>query len=506
MSANPRGRPDPRARPVAEAPIGALLERADELARRWATALILARPLERITELNLQTLAREAPALCAQVILALESDRELERLLGEGAADARGEPAPARRLGALTGAGGASSAAEMVEAVEALRGVLWEALLDELRGPPAREVADLSDRLAYVCAMTAAAALSAPDPDDTSARGGDAEAPAADPARPPADPGPPAADPARAPGDPRGSPIGPRGAIIIDEREQAEPAPARPSESQPAPQGERKQPRPRPWDPAPSRSRTPLQAPAHPLPGPGGRPPGAAEGAASRPARQAEAPASRAQSSSPPFAPALTDTAAEAERRSHRPEPDVGTAGIPPATTLPEIEVRDQRGEEAPAAWISAIAGQLECFEQDQLPFAVLLVELGDAERLRRAALPGAISSLTSRIERTIEQELHRIGGHPARRRGRPVGSLTSERPGRYWLLVPETDATAARRLAEWVVHTIGPLAGPRWAPLEVTVGVAVCPDDGREAVSLSAHADDGLYTPRPAGTSRPRR
>src|SRR5271157_4557498 len=125
MSANPRGRPDPRARPVAQAPIGALLERADELARRWAAALILARPLERITELHLQTLAREAPALCAQVIRALESDSELERLLGAGAAEGRGEAASARRLGVLAGAGGASSAAEMVEAVEALRGVLW---------------------------------------------------------------------------------------------------------------------------------------------------------------------------------------------------------------------------------------------------------------------------------------------------------------------------------------------------------------------------------------------
>ncbi len=494
MSANPRGRPDPRARPVAQAPIGALLERADELARRWATALILARPLERITELHLQTLAREAPALCAQVIRALESDGELERLLGAGAAEGRGEAASARGLGALAGAGGASSAAEMVEAVEALRGVLWEALLDELRGPAAREVADLSDRLAYVCAMTAAAALAAPDPDDTPARGSQAGPPAGDPARAPA-------DHARASGEPRGSPVGPRGAILIDEREQApEPAPARPSEPQTSPRGERRQPRPRPWDPVPSRSSTPVKAPSHPLRGSGERPPRQAKGPAGEPARQAEAPANRARSSSRPSAPALTDTAAEAEPRSRRPDAVLGSADVAPATAAPQIEVRDQRGEEAPAAWISAIERQLESFERDQLPFAVLLVELGDAERLRRAALPGAISSLTGRIERTIEQELHRVGGHPARRRGRPAGSLTSERLGRYWLVVPETDATAAGRLAEWVVHTIGPLAGPRWAPLEVTVGVAVCPDDGRGAVALAAHADVGLYTPRPAG------
>jgi len=130
----------------------------------------------------------------------------------------------------------------------------------------------------------------------------------------------------------------------------------------------------------------------------------------------------------------------------------------------------------------------------------VLLVELSDSERLRRASLPGASSSLTSRIERALIQELKRIGGQPAQRRGWSDGALTCERPGRYWLLAPETDAVAARRLAEWVVHTIGPLAGPRWAPLEVMVGMAVCPDDGREAAELAAHADVGLYALRPAG------
>jgi GGDEF domain-containing protein len=164
-----------------------------------------------------------------------------------------------------------------------------------------------------------------------------------------------------------------------------------------------------------------------------------------------------------------------------------------------EIEVRDERGEAGPGAWIGSISRQLERFQQDQLPFAVLLVELGDAERLRRAALPAAMSSLTGRIERTLAQELQRVGGHPAQRRGRPAGELMCERPGRYWLLAPETDAIAAGRLAEWISYTIGGLADGRWAPLEVMVGVAVCPEDGREAAALAAHADLALYARRPA-------
>jgi hypothetical protein len=460
MSSNPRSRPSPRARAVAEAPVGALLGRVDELARRWAIALILERSLERVAELHLEMVAREAPALCGQIIRSLESDTELERLLGGDAAGGRGEAASAHKLITLAGAGGAGSPAEMVEAVEALRGVVWEALLDELRWPAsersaARQVADLADRLAYVCATVLAAAMAAPDAADTG-------------------------EPALLGDSPAGSgvavggalppPIGPRRAILIDEREQAGTPPAR--REAPA----RYEPPARPQAPAPPQEH--VQA-DHPEP----RPPEVQQ-RQPRPLPW-DTPARRARSV----------PAAPAEPRS-RP---IDTAGAGNPARGPQIEVRDERGEEGPAAWIGSIGRQLERFQQDQLPFAVLLVELGDAERLRRAALPAAMSSLTGRIERTLTQELQRIGGYPAQRRGRPAGELTCERPGRYWLLAPETDAIAAGRLAQWIVHTIGGLAGRRWAPLEVVVGVAVCPDDGRDAAALAAYADLALYSRRPA-------
>ncbi|HYM53728.1 MAG TPA: hypothetical protein VES97_00080, partial [Solirubrobacteraceae bacterium] len=119
----------PRARAVVDLPTDALLGRADEMARRWAIVLILDRPLERIGDLPLEDLAREAPALCAQAIRALESDAELDRLLEGGAPTGREDRPPAPRLAAIAGARDARGA---VEAVEALRGVLWETLLDEL--------------------------------------------------------------------------------------------------------------------------------------------------------------------------------------------------------------------------------------------------------------------------------------------------------------------------------------------------------------------------------------
>ena len=71
------------------------------------------------------------PSCAWPTLWALQSDAELERLTGGPATGAR-STAPARRLAA---ASGAQDAATAVGAVEALRGVLWESLLGELREP-----------------------------------------------------------------------------------------------------------------------------------------------------------------------------------------------------------------------------------------------------------------------------------------------------------------------------------------------------------------------------------
>jgi hypothetical protein len=229
--------PQPRARPVAEAPVDALLTRVEELAKRWAIALILALPLERIGEIPLEDLAREAPALCARVVRALESEAELERMTGGGDASGRGghdeETAPVQGLAALVGARDAGST---VQAVEALRGVLWETLLSELHDPRARAVADLSDRLAYVCSAILIAAIPmtvAPD-----------EAVVAH-----------VADGATGASERKSS--GQAGVVLVDEREEREDVPARssavsraPLDPSAEPEMERPQtrPRPLPWD------------------------------------------------------------------------------------------------------------------------------------------------------------------------------------------------------------------------------------------------------------------
>ncbi len=399
--------PIPRARAVADLPCDALSARADELARRWASALILSRPLEAIGQLPLQELARDAPMLCGQVLRAVQSDVELERMSGRGEPTGREQSAAARRLAAITGA---HDAAALVEAVEALRGVLWEALIGQLTEPSARQVGDIADRLAYVCAVALATALQTQAPSAAPARADDA------PAAPAVVdvPAPATREHARV-----SAPAG--GAVIVDERPRESAAASSPSE------------RPLSWD------------------------------------------------ESPPILP----------RASHArmgslswDEPPPTAAEAPQA----EIEIRDERGEEGPAAWIGSIGAQLERFERDALPFAVLLVELVDIERLRRRESPEELMRLAGQMEHALAAE---VGASP--------GSLTRERPGRCWLLSPGTDRPGAERLAERLVHAVAAGASHRGTPLAVAVGTAVCPEDGREAAALAAHADVGLYAARSA-------
>jgi len=395
-----------------------LIDRADDLARRWVIALILMRPLQRIGELPLEDLARAAPALCAQAIRALFSEAELERMAGSCAAGSREESASARGLAKLAGARDAEAA---VAAVEALRSVLWSALLEELRDPPARQVADLADRLAYVCATALSVTLAAPLSAGESVPLEDAGRVVATGA----------GDGDLAQREDR--PVRPSGAVLIDERDEARPVQAA---SKPPPSASERSThvRPFPWETGPFVS---------------------GENVASAP---------------------------------------VGG---------PEIEIRDARHEDRSPAWTAAIERRLEHFAEDGLPFAVLLVELFDVERLERAVPPGELSALTSEVEGALAHELRTIEGTQGARPGGPslrAGSLTRERSGRYWLLAPASDGLAVRMLAERLARALGPLAHRRGVALPFAIGTAVCPEDGRDASALAARAEARLFDARAGG------
>jgi hypothetical protein len=362
-------RPAPRARPVADAPLPTGGEQIEAIARRWALELLAERPLADAPELPLDEIAARAPGLCEQILSALGSERELDRLLGRPVpGDRRVLHDFAADLLACAGAGGGHDA---LLAAEALRSALWQELQEELRGSDAGLAGPLADRLAHLCSALLGEALQvlpeAPAPGEASA---------------------PGSEQAPSPSRSGGGRI-----VILDERLSA-------VAEQPEP----------------------------------------------------------AASSLEPFPPAPATL----------PEPS------------PRIEIHDRRGEEGPGAWISSIGAQLERFERDGRPFAVLLLELVGTRADSDGQSFGA-------IERCIREELDRAS----------EATLTSEHPGRWWAVLPDTDRNGAESLAASLETVVRAQAGRLGSSAAVLHGAAVCPEDGRSASTLAAHADVGLYASR---------
>jgi GGDEF domain-containing protein len=176
------------------------------------------------------------------------------------------------------------------------------------------------------------------------------------------------------------------------------------------------------------------------------------------------------------------------ERQSATPAETL--AAVQPIPIQPEIEIHDVRREEGPSAWVSSVGRLLARHAQDGLPFAVLLVEIVDVARLERSETPHDLHGLVAQVESALGRGM------------RATDELSRETRGRYWLVAPETNGTGARMLAERLARLVRGSATHRGVPLEVAIGIAVCPDDGTEAPALAARADLGVYSARATGRS----
>jgi GGDEF domain-containing protein len=140
-----------RARPVADAPVDALALRVEDVAKGWLLGLLEDAPLEAAPAILAADLARDGPRLCAAVVQALASDDDLQRLEPGGALEV---------LAAKAGSFAAGSDVESIcRAVDALGGVIWAAVRDELVRPHADQVADVAERLWLVMELVRRAAL-----------------------------------------------------------------------------------------------------------------------------------------------------------------------------------------------------------------------------------------------------------------------------------------------------------------------------------------------------------
>jgi GGDEF domain-containing protein len=328
--------------------------------------------------------------------------------------------------------------ARAARAARSLSELLWEALHEELRDPPGQLIGELSERLANVSATVAVLA-----------RCGAGVPPAQQMPRVAA---PPMSTSVRAPHDERPFPgESPEADNAFAAERLRSPAAERPSAGE------------RPSAVAPS-----AEEPSAVERSSGGASTVPVEGSSTR--RDASAAV-------------LVDEWVEGRRSAP-------SAGV---SESPGIQIRDERREQAhpareQAPWIASIERRLERYERDRVPFAVLLLELADVERLRHSELPGEVARLTGLVETVLANEL------------RPADSLTRESPGRYWLLTPQADALNARALAERLAEAVRDSVSHRGAPLQLAIGIALCPADGHRAAALAAHADMALYAARSTG------
>ncbi len=140
-----------RPRPVADAPVDALLPRAEDLAKGWLLALLEQAPLDDAAAVLTADLAREGPRLCAAAVRALASDDDLRRLEPGGALE---------QLAVQAGSfAGARSAESISRAVDALGAVIWSAVREEIARPDPDLVAELAERLALILELVRSAAL-----------------------------------------------------------------------------------------------------------------------------------------------------------------------------------------------------------------------------------------------------------------------------------------------------------------------------------------------------------
>src|SRR5207302_9474842 len=111
---------------------------------------------------------------------------------------------------------------------------------------------------------------------------------------------------------------------------------------------------------------------------------------------------------------AATRTSQPEVKPRPRPWDSVTSERTGPSPPTPQGKASDENSRARTAAWTNLIAGALERFERDGLPFAVLLVEVLDVEQLRRGLRLAELPRLMRQIESASTRALEAVGARSA--------------------------------------------------------------------------------------------
>jgi GGDEF domain-containing protein len=138
--------------------------------------------------------------------------------------------------------------------------------------------------------------------------------------------------------------------------------------------------------------------------------------------------------------------------------------------------------------WIAALERQLAEGGRSGRRFALLLVEVDGMDRLRLAAVSPRAEDVLAGVGRAIRERVRR------------ADLLAHEDDGRIWLVAPEAGRGGATALAARLAGAVERAGRLRGAPLTVSVGVSIFPEDGRDAVALTEQAEEQMFAARAAG------
>jgi GGDEF domain-containing protein len=162
-------------------------------------------------------------------------------------------------------------------------------------------------------------------------------------------------------------------------------------------------------------------------------------------------------------------------------------ADAPTVTRLRSVGSAWEHVAQSGPPWLAAIGRRLERHEADGLPFAVLVVEIDDLDRLLASAAGRDVALALEAAERGLTAELA------------PADLVVRERLGRWWLTSPDRGGDSARDLGVRVADAIA-RAHLGGVPLKASLGLAICPDDGDGLDALAGRADEGMFAARAAG------
>ena len=186
----------------------------------------------------------------------------------------------------------------------------------------------------------------------------------------------------------------------------------------------------------------------------------------------------------PPDAEAFPGAAAEAPPTA---PPDVSRApGTEPTATRLKA-VAPEPVLPGPL-WHSALQDEIVRADLSGAPLSLLLVELEEADRVRAVASPLEATSTFGRFAQAVRGAVRR------------QDILACESDSRAWIIARDTGRLGAQSLAARIVGAVGGMQPWRGAPMNVSVGLAMYREDGRDGDALIEAAEEARFAASAGG------